>query len=82
MKKVVLAVACCLSFFANGIVIRNGVDGKKYLASSEDFPPLATLYIDGTHGTLIKPSWLVTAAHATFCVAKNADIKINDKPRK
>ncbi len=65
------------SLSASAIVVRHDVDDKKYLADSADFAQLATLYIDGAHGTLIKPDWIVTAAHATFCISSGSYISLN-----
>jgi len=81
MKCIFLLLSISFSFFANAIVIRHDVADKKYLAKNGDFPPLATFYIDGAHGTLINPRWIVTAAHATFCVNKGSLVKINGKNR-
>ena len=66
------------SLSASAIVVRHDVDDKKYLADSADFAPLATLYVDGAHGTLIKPDWIVTAAHATFCINSGSYIGLNN----
>ncbi len=66
-----------LSLPTNAIVIRHDVDDKSYRANTSDFPALATFYIDGAHGTLIHPNWIVTAAHATFCIAPNTLVKVN-----
>jgi len=51
------------------------------LAKTEDFPPLAQLYIDGAHGTLIHKKWVVTAAHASFCALPGNPLLINGKKR-
>ena len=67
-----------LSLAASAIVVRHDVDDKKYLADTTDFAPLATLYVDGAHGTLIKPDWIVTAAHATFCINSGSYIGLNN----
>ena len=67
-----------LSLSATAIVIRHDVEDKKYLANPADFAPLATLYVDGAHGTLIKPDWIVTAAHATFCINSGSFISLNN----
>lgn len=66
------------SLSASAIVIRHDVNDKKYLADATDFAPLATLYVDGAHGTLIKPDWIVTAAHATFCISAGSYIRLNN----
>ena len=65
-----------LSLSASAIVIRHDVDDKKYLTDTTDFLPLATFYVDGAHGTLIKPDWIVTAAHATFCISSGSYINL------
>lgn len=70
-----------LPLSASAIVIRHDVDDDAYLASPDDFPPLATFYIDGAHGTLIAPSWVLTAAHATFCVQPGRFVRIMDQVR-
>lgn len=76
--KILISVLLSVSFSAPAIVIRHDVDDDKYLAVAEDFEPLATFYIDGAHGTLIKPQWVVTAAHATFCIGPGSYIDLNN----
>jgi hypothetical protein len=82
MKFMVFILSISLSFFGHAIVIRHDVTDEKYLAKQIDFPPLATFYIDGAHGTLIKPNWVLTAAHATFCVQTGSFIRLAGKTRK
>ena len=65
-----------VSFHAMGIVIRHDVNDSQYHASPADFPPLATLYQVGAHGTLIAPQWVVTAAHTVFCIVPGSYIEI------
>ena len=65
-----------ISFQASSIVIRHDVEDSQYHASLKDFPPLATLYKIGVHGTLIDPLWVVTAGHGIFCVEKGDRIKV------
>lgn len=64
---------------ANAIVIRHDVADKHYHAVPADFPPLATLYSIGVHGTLIAPDWVVTAAHAVFCMDPGQKIKVGNE---
>jgi len=64
---------------AQAIVIRHDVDDKKYSATAKDFPPLATLYSIGVHGTLIAPNWVVTAGHAIFCMEPGDKIKVGEQ---
>ena len=77
MKTVFLFIFIFISHSAYSIVIRHDVPDQRYHAEVADFPALATFYIDGAHGTLITPQWIVTAAHATFCVAPGSYVKIN-----
>ena len=77
--KILLSVICALSTLTQAIVIRHDVDDKHYLATEEDFPPLATLYKIGVHGTLIDSQWVVTAAHAVFCMNEGAKIKVGNQ---
>lgn len=72
-----LLFICCLSFSAHAIVIRHDVSDEKYKIQKNAIPQLATFYFDGAHGTLIEPTWVITAAHATFCVSPNSSILIN-----
>ncbi|KGK00347.1 trypsin-like serine protease [Thalassotalea sp. ND16A] len=80
MKHLIL-LAILFSLPSYAIVIRHDVSDSKYQAELTDFPALATFYIDGAHGTLIKSKWIVTAAHATFCIKPNAKVLINNKAR-
>lgn len=70
------ALVSSISLSASAIVIRHDVAPEKYAATLHDFPPLAQFYIDGAHGTLIAPNWVVTAAHTTFCTDPNTTILV------
>lgn len=72
-----LLFICCLTFSAHAIVIRHDVPDEEYKVKENTIPQLATFYFDGAHGTLIEPSWIITAAHATFCVSPDSSILIN-----
>jgi secreted trypsin-like serine protease len=79
MNNCKIALFLMSAVFANtaaGIVIRHDVADDKYSANIEDFPPLATLYSIGVHGTLIAPQWVVTAGHAVFCMESGDKIKV------
>ncbi len=81
MKLARTALMLISAFFANtatAIVIRHDVPDEEYRATIEEFPPLATLYSIGAHGTLIDPEWVVTAGHAIFCMEPGDKIKIGD----
>lgn len=71
-----LCCALLLPLCANSIVMRHDVDQKRYLASWADFPALAQFYVDGAHGALIAPRWVVTAAHTTFCTDPGTTILV------
>lgn len=79
---VMAAALAIVSFNAMGIVIRHDVSDSHYRASPADFPPLATLYQVGAHGTLIAPQWVVTAAHTIFCITPGSYIDIAGRLRK
>ena len=64
---------------AHSIVIRHDVADAQYRASQADFPPLATLYNIGVHGTLIHPQWIVTAAHAVFCMNPGQSVRVGNE---
>ncbi|GEK09578.1 trypsin-like serine protease [Pseudoalteromonas peptidolytica] len=75
-----LLIILGISFNSHSIVIRHDVDDADYRVSSDVLPQLATFYIDGGHGTLIGSKWVLTAAHATFCLRPNSTILINNVP--
>ncbi len=72
-------LAIFVSSSAQSIVIRHDVNDEKYKAKIDDFPPLATLYNIGVHGTLIAPNWVVTAAHTVFCMEEGDKIKVGEQ---
>ena len=78
MRTILVSILMFLSLSVSAIVVRHDIDNEKYLATTDDFNPLATFYVDGAHGTLIKPKWIVTAAHATFCVNSGSYITLNN----
>lgn len=80
--KLVKSIILCLGampLLSNAIVIRHDVASEKYDATPADFPPLATLYAIGVHGTLIHPEWVVTAAHAVFCLEPGQKLKVGEE---
>jgi len=74
-----LMLSLTFSFASHAIVIRHDKPDGLYRAGSQDFPALATFYIDGAHGTLIRPQWVITAAHTTFCLFPGSWININQQ---
>lgn len=64
---------------AFAIVIRHDKPADSYLAVKEDFPPLATFYNIGVHGTLIAPEWVLTAAHTVFCLSDGQIIQVGNE---
>ncbi|GAC14747.1 S1 family peptidase [Aliiglaciecola lipolytica] len=64
---------------ASGIVVRHDKPAENYLADLNDFPPLATFYNIGVHGTLIEPEWLLTATHTVFCLNTGQPIKVGNE---
>ncbi len=69
-------LAVLLILPVQAIVIRHDVADKHYLASIADYPALATFYVDGAHGSLIAPRWVLTAAHTTFCLQPGSLIRL------
>ncbi|MDG1752688.1 MAG: trypsin-like serine protease, partial [Thalassotalea sp.] len=79
MKKIFISTLLLISFYSNSIVIKHDENDLKYRANNNDFPALATFYIDGAHGSLITPKWVLTAAHASFCIESGSKVEINGK---
>lgn len=84
MKTLLLVLTTTLLFLlstqsAFAIVLRHDVSPEKYDASWNDFPALAQFYIDGAHGVLVAPTWIVTAAHTTFCTNPGSTILVGGK---
>ena len=78
-SKLLFTSLLLFSYTSSAIVIRHDVDDKKYVTTTSAFPPLATFYNIGAHGTLIHPQWVVTAAHTIFCLDNGTMIKIGDQ---
>lgn len=76
IKKLTLAILCTTSLSTQAIVVRHDKPADDYLATKADFPPLATFYNIGVHGTLIEPQWVLTAAHTVFCLDEGQYIEI------
>jgi len=66
----------CVSNPISAIVVRHDKPAEQYLATLNDFPPLATFYQIGVHGTLIAPTWVLTAAHTVFCLNPGQTIQV------
>lgn len=69
----------CLVAGSQAVVIRHDVDDKLYREIQHPVSGMATIYVDGGHGVLIKPQWVLTVAHATFCLKPGRWIKVGDK---
>lgn len=81
MNRIILIVLNVLitpifSSQVSAIVMRHDVPQEYYSASLKDFPALARFYIDGAHGVLIEPTWVLTAAHTTFCTDPGTTILV------
>ncbi|MFC3031161.1 S1 family peptidase [Pseudoalteromonas fenneropenaei] len=75
----VLIANLVLTSSALAIVIRHDKPVDSYLAVKDDFPPLATFYNIGVHGTLIAPEWVLTAAHTVFCLSEGQFIRVGNE---
>ncbi|MBU2114918.1 MAG: trypsin-like serine protease [Gammaproteobacteria bacterium] len=74
-----LVATSMLTAPVSAIVIRHDKPAEHYLAAKADFPPLATFYDIGVHGTLIAPQWVLTAAHTVFCLNPGQTIQVGDE---
>lgn len=74
-----LIATAMLTAPVSAIVIRHDKPVEQYLAAKTDFPPLATFYNIGVHGTLIAPDWVLTAAHTVFCLNPGQTIAVGDE---
>ena len=74
-----LITTSMISAPASAIVIRHDKPAEQYLATKTDFPPLATFYNIGVHGTLIAPEWVLTAAHTVFCLNPGQTIQVGEE---
>ncbi|MDR6985403.1 hypothetical protein J2X32_004068 [Rheinheimera pacifica] len=79
LSAVCLIMTGMLTAPVSAIVIRHDKPPELYLASQADFPPLATFYNIGVHGTLIAPDWVLTAAHTVFCLNPGQTIAVGDE---
>ena len=79
LKSLVALLLLVISHNSHGIIIRHDVAPERYLASLDEFPALATFYVDGAHGVLISPRWLLTAAHTTFCLEHGIRIAVGEQ---
>lgn len=77
--QILILLTTLITPLVGAIVIRHDVSDETYHAELSDFPPLATLYNIGVHGTLIHPEWVVTAAHAVFCMNPGQKIKVGNE---
>ncbi|MEO1968500.1 MAG: trypsin-like serine protease [Sphingomonadaceae bacterium] len=78
-----LGICSVLSAPASAIVRRNDVSDTRYRVDPQAIPALADLPYEG-HGTLIAPTWVVTAAHAVRYMKdhpKDWFVTINGKRR-
>ncbi|KTF15185.1 trypsin-like serine protease [Pseudoalteromonas sp. H105] len=79
MNKAFFTTLLIMSFYSNAIVIKHDKNDFNYKTNINEFPPLATFYVGGAHGSLIAPKWILTAAHASFCIEKGSKVEINGK---
>lgn len=78
MMKYLTLIVLLISFNSVAIIIRHDVAPSLYQDDKAHIPSIATFEKDGLHGTLIHPKWVVTAAHASYCLTEGSFIEINN----
>lgn len=79
MKAAIALLLLAIALPAAGIIRRHDRDDARYLALGRPWKSVVDLKLPGGAGTLVRPSWVVTAAHAAALIKLPHSIAVDGK---